>query len=86
MVKLRLYRVGRKKVNQFRIVAANANTKANGSYLELIGTYSPQTTTTTLQCQIDLEKANKWLNVGAKPTTTVKNLLQQSTNRQAVKE
>ena len=71
-VKLRLQRHGSKKRPFYRLVAADSRNKRDGRYLEIIGTYNP--TTEPASVNIDAEKAEKWLNEGAKPTDTVKNL------------
>ena len=70
-VKLRLTRMGAKKRPTYRIVATDSRRKRDGQYLELIGTYAPVGEAST---KIDEEKALKWLNDGAIPTDTVKNL------------
>lgn len=72
-VKLRLQRHGSKKRPFYRLVAADSRNKRDGRYLEIIGTYNP--TTEPASVKIDVEKAEKWLSEGAKPTDTVKNLL-----------
>ena len=71
-VKLRLQRHGSKKRPFYRLVAADSRNKRDGRYLEIIGTYNPLTDPVSVK--IDVEKAEKWLSVGAKPTDTVKNL------------
>ena len=72
-VKLRLKRMGSKKKPDYRIVAIDSHTKRDGEYIELVGTYNPLTNPT--EVKIDEEKAMKWLNDGAIPTDTVKNIL-----------
>jgi small subunit ribosomal protein S16 len=71
-VKLRLTRLGAKKRPTYRIVATDSRRPRNGQYLELIGTYSP-----VGECKVNIneEVALKWLNNGAIPTDTVRNLL-----------
>ena len=71
-VKLRLTRMGAKKRPTYRIVATDSRNPRDGQYLELVGTYSPVGEATT---KINEEVALKWLNNGAVPTDTVKNLL-----------
>jgi small subunit ribosomal protein S16 len=71
-VKIRLQRYGSKKRPFYRLVAADSRSPRDGRYLEIIGTYNP--TTDPASVKIDSEKAQKWLNEGAKPTDTVKNL------------
>ncbi len=72
MVKLRLKRMGSKKKPYYRIVAADSRDRRDGSFLELVGTYSPLEDS---KININEEVALKWLKNGAMPTDTVKNLL-----------
>ncbi len=72
MVKLRLKRMGSKKRPFYRIVAADSNARRDGSFIELVGTYSPLEDS---KININEEVAIKWLNNGAMPTDTVRNLL-----------
>lgn len=70
-VKIRLTRMGAKKKPTYRIVATDSRRPRDGQYLELIGTYAP---VGEGQVKINEEVALKWLNNGALPTDTVKNL------------
>jgi len=70
-VKLRLTRMGAKKRPTYRIVATDSRRPRDGQYLELVGTYSPVGES---QVKINEEVALKWLNEGAIPTDTVRNL------------
>ena len=72
MVKLRLKRMGTTKRPYYRIVAADSRDRRDGSFIELIGTYSPLENS---KININEEVALKWLKNGAMPTDTVKNLL-----------
>ena len=71
-VKLRLTRMGAKKRPTYRIVATDSRRSRDGQYIELVGTYNPVSNT---DAKINEEVALKWLNNGAIPTDTVKNLL-----------
>ena len=71
-VKLRLKRMGSKQKPFYRIVAADSRSPRDGRFIETIGTYNPIKGIEDLT--IDEEKALKWLNTGAIPTDTVKNL------------
>ncbi|MBQ6216622.1 MAG: 30S ribosomal protein S16 [Erysipelotrichaceae bacterium] len=73
MVKLRLKRMGAKKVPFYRIVAADSRSRRDGRDIEMIGTYDP--TKQPAIVNIDEEKALEWLNKGAVPTETVRSLL-----------
>lgn len=70
-VKLRLKRMGSKKRPFYRIVAADSRCKRDGKFIELVGTYSPLEDN---KVEIKEEIALKWLNEGALPTDTVKNI------------
>ena len=70
-VKLRLTRMGAKKKPTYRIVATDSRRPRDGQYIELVGTYSPLKE----EVKINEEVALKWLNEGAIPTDTVKNIL-----------
>ena len=70
-VKIRLTRMGAKKRPTYRIVATDSRRSRDGQYLELIGTYQP---VGEGEVKINEYLAMKWLNNGAIPTDTVKNL------------
>lgn len=72
-VKIRLRRMGAKKVPFYRIVVADSRYPRNGRFIEEIGYYDPAKTPVTVQ--IDAEKAKKWMSNGAQPTDTVRSLL-----------
>lgn len=72
-VKLRLVRMGAKKKPFYRIVAADSRSPRDGRFIELLGTYDPRTNPATVT--IKEEEVLAWLNKGAQPTDTVKNLL-----------
>ena len=63
--------MGAKKRPTYRIVASDSHTKRDGQYIELVGTYNPIANET----KSNEEVALKWLNLGAQPSDTVKNLL-----------
>ena len=72
-VKIRLTRMGAKKKPMYRIVASDSRSPRDGKYIELIGTYNPNTNPADVK--IDKEVAKKWLSNGAQPTDTARNLL-----------
>lgn len=71
-VKLRLMRMGAKKRPFYRIVATDSRSRRDGEYLELVGTYNP--ISSEKDVKINEEVALKWLNNGAIPSDTVRNL------------
>lgn len=72
-VKLRLKRMGAKKAPFYRIVAADSRSPRDGRFIEQLGTYDP--TRNPAQVSIQEEAVLKWLQNGAQPTDTVRNLL-----------
>ena len=73
MVKIRLKRMGAHKKPFYRIVAADSRSPRDGRIIEAIGTYNP--TTNPANVTLNEELAMKWLNDGAQPTDTVRNIL-----------
>ena len=72
-VKIRLQRHGKKGKPFYWVVAADARSKRDGRYLEKLGTYNPNTNPAKLK--IDVDSAVNWLQNGAQPTDTARNLL-----------
>ena len=73
MVKIRLFRVGRKHRPMYRVVVADSRSPRDGAFIEIIGHYNPLTDPATVD--INEEEALKWLKDGAQPTETVSSLL-----------
>jgi small subunit ribosomal protein S16 len=73
-VRLRLRRVGRKKLPIYKVVAADARSPRDGRFIESVGQYEPLRTSNIVQFKED--RVIYWLKNGAQPTETVKNLLQ----------
>ncbi|AIM17679.1 MULTISPECIES: 30S ribosomal protein S16 [Neobacillus] len=71
-VKIRLKRMGAKKSPFYRIVVADSRSPRDGRFIETVGTYNP--VAEPAQVQINEELALKWLQNGAKPSDTVRNL------------
>jgi small subunit ribosomal protein S16 len=71
-VKIRLKRMGAKKKPFYRIVVADSRAPRDGRFIEEIGYYNPVSDPKVVK--IDVEKANKWISNGAKPTDTVNTL------------
>lgn len=71
-VKIRLKRMGAKKSPFYRIVVADSRSPRDGRFIETVGTYNPVTEPAIVD--INEELALKWLQDGAKPSDTVRNL------------
>ena len=74
MVKIRLQRQGAKKAPFYHIVVADSRRARDGKIIEKIGSYDPMTEPSTII--IDNEKFEQWIKNGAKPTDSVKNLVE----------
>ena len=74
MVKIRLQRQGKKKNPFYHIVVAGSKSPRDGKIIEQLGTYDPMTEPATIN--LDKEKVEKWIKNGAKPTDTVKFLIE----------
>lgn len=72
-VKLRLTRMGSKKRPFYRVVATDSATRRDGRPLEFLGWYNPMVQ--PAKVEIDREKVQKWLDKGAEPSDTVRQLL-----------
>ena len=76
MVKIRLQRAGAKKAPFHHIVVADSRSPRDGRIVEKIGTYDPMTNPATIN--LDKEKVETWIKNGAKPTDTVKALIEKA--------
>ena len=72
-VKIKLTRLGKIRNPQYRVIVADARTRRDGRSIETIGLYRPKEEPSFVQ--IDSERAQYWLGVGAQPTEAVEQLL-----------
>ncbi len=72
-VKIKLKRMGKIRNPQYRIIVADARTKRDGRAIEQIGKYHPKEEPSLID--VDSERAQYWLGVGAQPTEPVLALL-----------
>ena len=73
MVKIRLKRIGMKKMPFYRVVVADSRFPRDGRNIEEIGYYDPRQNPAVIH--IDNERAQYWIKCGAQPTDTVRGLL-----------
>lgn len=71
--KIRLQRGGRKSYAFYSIVIADSRAPRDGRFTEKLGTYNPNTNPATVD--LNFERALYWVEVGAQPTDTVRNIL-----------
>jgi small subunit ribosomal protein S16 len=72
-VKIRLARHGAKKKPFYRIVVADVEKSRDGRFLESVGTYNPLPD--PAEVTIKEQRIRYWMDQGATPTDTVRNLL-----------
>lgn len=71
--KIRLQRGGRKGYAFYSIVVADVRVPRDGKFTEKIGTYNPNTNPATVD--LDFDRALYWVETGAQPTDTARNIL-----------
>ena len=71
-VKIRLNRMGAKKNPFYRVVVADSRAPRDGRFIEILGNYAPSKQPAVVN--LDDAKVLDWMNKGAQPTDTVKNL------------
>ena len=73
-VKIKLKRMGKIRAPFYRIIVADARTKRDGRAIEEIGKYHPKVDPSLIE--VDSERAQHWLSVGAQPTDPVRRILE----------
>ena len=73
-VKIKLKRMGKIRAPYYRIIVADARTKRDGRAIEEIGKYHPKVEPSLIE--VDSDRAQYWLSVGAQPTDPVRKLLE----------
>lgn len=71
--KIRLQRRGRKDYPFYQIIIADSRTPRDGKFIEKVGSYNPNTNPATIT--LNFERALYWLQCGAQPTDTTRNIL-----------
>jgi small subunit ribosomal protein S16 len=74
VVKIKLQRLGKIRAPYYRVIVADARTRRSGKAIEIIGRYHPKEEPSLIE--IDSERAQYWLGVGAQPTEPVQHLLE----------
>ena len=73
MLAIRLRRAGSKNRPFFRVVVTEARSARDGRFVEVIGHYNPRTTPESVE--IDRERYAHWIQAGARPSDTVRTLV-----------
>ena len=78
MIKIRLQRHGARHAPFYRMVVTPSETRRDGRYIEVLGTYNPQSSARERELDLKLDRIDHWLDVGAQPTDTARSLIRQS--------
>ena len=73
MLSIRMRRTGSKKRPYYRVVVTEARSPREGGFLEILGFYNPRTK--PAQVEIDKDRVQHWIGVGARPSDSVRTLL-----------
>jgi small subunit ribosomal protein S16 len=73
MLKIKLSRTGKRGFATYNLVVAEARSKRDGRYIDLLGTYNPNSKPAAIK--IDKKKLQTWIDKGAQPTETVRRLI-----------
>jgi small subunit ribosomal protein S16 len=78
-VRIRLARHGRKKRPFYWVVVAHSEAPRDGRFLEKLGIYDPLTDPARIE--LNMERVEYWLQIGAQPSDTVRSLIRQYKRR-----
>ena len=79
MLSIRMTRMGSKKKPYFRVVLSEARSGLQGDVVENLGTYNPRSK--PAQVNINKERVEHWLKLGARPSDSVRTLLSKHLSR-----
>ena len=75
MVTIRLSRGGAKKSPFYHVVATDSRARRDGRYIERLGYYNPVARGDSTEVQLDLDRIDYWIGVGAQMSDTVKKVV-----------
>ena len=81
-VKIKLMRLGKIRTPHYRIVVADARAKRDGKFIELIGHYDSKQEGENFV--VDLQRAEYWLSVGARPSQTVMSIINKARKKAVI--
>lgn len=80
MLKIRLSRGGSKQNPHYRVIVSDSRKTPSARSVATLGTYDPGTDPATVR--IDVPKADEWIRKGARPSDTVRSLLERARSAQ----
>ncbi|MCQ2365698.1 MAG: 30S ribosomal protein S16 [Akkermansia sp.] len=76
MVAIRLTRQGAKNRPYYKVIVVDSRNRRDGAYIDQLGTYDPMAE--GVNYSIDVEKADKWIANGARPSVTVASIIKKA--------
>lgn len=77
-LRIKLARAGAAHNPVYRVVVAEARSRRDGRFTEILGTYSPKAKREEEQLRLNVERADYWVQTGAQPTDTVRSLIKKA--------
>jgi len=77
-LKIRLQRHGARHNPVYRMVVAESTSRRDGRFVENLGTYSPKARGQDKELDINVERADYWVSVGAQPSDTARSLIKRA--------
>ena len=77
-LKIRFQRGGSAHNPIYRVVVAESSTRRDGRFVEKLGYYNPQPKGEAKRQELNLERVDYWLSVGAQPTDSARNLIKRA--------
>lgn len=77
-VKIRMQRGGATHNPHYRVVVTDVRSPRDGRFVEKVGTYDPKNKDADKQINLNLERIDYWVSVGAKPSDTVRSLIKKA--------
>jgi len=78
MVRIRLQRHGSTHNPNYRLVACEQTVRRDGRFIEVLGTYNPVAKGQSKPLELNLDRVDYWLGVGAQPSDTARSLIKRA--------
>lgn len=78
MVRIRLQRHGSTHTPIYRVVACESSNRRDGRFVEILGVYQPCAKGKEVELNLNLDRVEHWLSVGAQPSDTARSLIKRA--------
>lgn len=85
-VRIRMQRGGATHNPHYRVVVSDSRARRDGRFVERVGSYDPKNKSDAEQLNLNLERVDYWLSVGAQPSDTVRALIKRARKSQPAVE